>query len=325
MEKKLELVEILRHYDLRVGSIESYSLFHLLKTNRGPKILKVWDNIDKLSDTFHFKELLAKSGFRKIDRFIRTKDHSPYVVTNNIGYSLSDVIDGMSPSLERKIDMEIIGKTLAEFHLAMSKVKPDKPFVPWSTHFERGLKQFKTIETNLMAKKNKSTFDKILLEDMEKHQVQIKHSIQIAKNAEEKTIKNRIEPIWCHGNMSNQSFKIDEYGEGWITDFNVPVVDFPSYDLAKLASRIYMKSNYNIELVKAIIDHYQEKIPLVLEDKLWILTYLAFPHDLWKFIYMNYIAKTLRLEQIHDKYKVITEQQVHVGKLYQDLFNYFDL
>lgn len=321
-----ELVDVIRHYDLRVGTVESYPSFHVLKTDRGTKVLKLWNDIDTLDEAFKLRESLATSGFRKISRFIRTKKDTPYVEYNGLGYSLTDIIDGMAPSTVREKDIQLVGRILAELHLAMSKIKVNQSFKPWSHHYYRGLEQFKLIENNIKQKTNKEPLDELILEDMPRHQEQINQSIQMARKVEKNSFKNGMEPKWCHGNLQLTSFRIDEYGEGWLNDLGLPVVDIHAYDIAKLVSRVYIKSGYKPELVYQLLDAYQKIIPLQPDDKLWVLTYIAYPHDLWKFMYINYIAKVSHpANNLNQQYQNFLESQINLGKLYQLLFTYFDI
>jgi|GEM_PF-2947053 len=320
-----DLVDVIRRYEIRVASIDSYPLFHLLKTDRGTKVLTVWNDLETLKNSYRFKESLAKSGFRKINRFIKTKDYAPYVENQGIGYSLTDLVNGMTPTATRSQDIDLIGSTLAEFHTALENSQPDQPFELWSRHFNQGLEHLKKVEKELNEKTNKQPLDIKLLKDMPKHLEQVKQSILMAKKVEKNAFKNGLNVKWCHGNPQISSFRVDEYGEGWLIDLTVPVVDVPAYDLAKLIIRIYKKSGYNHQLMQGLLENYQKAKQLTIEDKLWLLTYIAYPHDIWKFIYVYYRVKIPQPEEINEQYTGLIEQQINLGSLYQFLFTYFAL
>ena len=324
IEVRLELVEVIRQYNLRVGTIESFKKMHILKTERGTKILKVWNDPKELEKAHFYKELLAKQGFRRIERFIHTRDGKPYVLYKGQGYSLSDLIEGLPPSIKRESDIRATGATLGEFHDSLSKIKTDKKFTRWSFHFENGLKSLSKLEGKL-KNTNKSEFDQIIINDLKAYKEQINQSIQMAKSVEKNLVKNGIEPIWCHGNPKINSFKIDEYGEGWLIDFNYPIVDMVAYDMGKLISRLYIKNNYDSKIVLTFIDSYQNIKPLRPDDKLLLLTYIAYPHNIWKFlqIYLNGSIDTQLTNK--ESYEQLVEEQVNMGKLYQELFTYFKL
>lgn len=325
MPIKNEIVSVLRNYEIRLGSIENYPSFHVLKTDRGVKVLRVWKNIQAIEQAFTSRELLAKSGFRKIDRFIRTKTGEPYVIDQGIGYSLTDVIDGLPPTIGRKMDMEIIGKTLGELHSALAKVKVDNRFELWSSHFERGLEHLSKIEEKIKNRPVKGELDELILKDIPQYKSQIQQSIQMAQKVERNAFKSGEEPRWCHGNLTLNSFKIDEYGEAWLSDFEHLVVDIPAYDLAKLISRVYLKSGSDIQMIQPILSSYDQFIPLETNNKLWILTYIAYPHDIWKFLHLYHGTKVSNQARVKEHYLAIEERQIKLDKLYQGLFTYFNL
>lgn len=324
---KIELVDIIRQYDIRVGTIESYPSFHVLKTDRGSKVLKVWNDIETLKQANNFRETLVYSGFRKIDRFISTKDGKQYVLHKDQGFTLTDLSGGMVPSTNREMDIKIVGTTLAQFHQAVNKinVKDDESFKIWSKQFERGLEHINNIEKNISDRNNKNKLDETVLSELTKFKKQVSQSIQMAKKVERNYFKNGNTPKWCHGNLNLSSFRVDEFGEGWIIDLGIPVIDIPAYDTAKLISFIYKKSGYNVTMVNHILDNYQEVLSLETEDKLWILTYIAYPHDLWKFLYIYYVVKVPKINDQNKQFDNLVEEQIKIDKLYHHLFSYFEL
>lgn len=324
-EIKLDLVDVMRQYHFRVGTIESFKTFHILKTDRGTKILNLWQDIHQLEQVHYHQEILVSKGFRKIDRFIRTKAERPYVIYKGIGYTLSDAINGISPSIKRENDLEIVGKTLGALHSALITIKVNKPFIKWSYHFEKGYQSLNELQTKLTIKQNKTQIDQLVLADISSYKEQINQSIQMANKVERNMMKNQIEPIWCHGNLTLNSFKIDELGQGWIIDYRTPIVEIASYDLAKLVSRLYLKNGYDFKPIKLIINNYKEIKPLSTDDKLWILTYIAYPHGLWKLYQLYKLGKAESEIESIEQYQRLIEEQINLGKLYQELFTYFEI
>ncbi|OEF98067.1 hypothetical protein BHF71_03340 [Vulcanibacillus modesticaldus] len=321
----MNLVEVLRQYELRVATIETYPSFYKLKTDRGTKILKKWNDIDTLKEVFRFKESLAKAGFRKIDRLIRTKEGKPFVLYEGHGYALTDWIDGKKPSIFDEEDLKILGTTLGNFNLATAKININHQIAPWSEHFFRGLKHLQYVERYLDNKSDKNDLDEIILKDIVKLNEQVDRSIQMARKIEKTSFRIGIEPKLCHGNLYSESFKIDEYKEGWIVDLGLPIIDIPVYDIAKLVIRIYKESGFKDEIIYQFLNHYQSVKPLQKEEKYWILTYIAYPHNIWKFLYVYYVAKIPHPTENLSQYKKLMDEQINLGKLYQLLFTYFDL
>lgn len=322
---KLELVDVIRQYNFRVGIIESYKNHHILKTDRGVKILNVWQDLNKLEQINYHQELLANKGFRKMDHFIKTKDEKPYVIYKGLGYSLSDFIKGTTPSIKMESDLGILGTTLGDLHKALVEIKVNKPFIKWSYHFERGYHSLSELQRNLTEKQYKTEIEQLFLADLPSYKEDINQSIQMAKKVERNTLKNQIEPVWCHGNLTLNSFKIDELGQGWIIDYRIPIAEMASYDLAKLITSLYLNNRYDFKPIAIILNNYQVIKPLSTEDKLWILTYVAYPHGIWKFYQSFKFGKTGLEQEGIEQYHRLIEEQINLGKLYQELFTYFEI
>ena len=84
MKNNIEIIDVLRNYNLRVGTIDTFPSFYRLKTNYGPKIVNKWKDNTSIKNANNCRESLVKAGFRKLDRFIPTKEGNPFAVLNNI-------------------------------------------------------------------------------------------------------------------------------------------------------------------------------------------------------------------------------------------------
>lgn len=318
------IIRVLNHYAISVKNIESFPSFYKIETNKGVKLLRVWNDLETLEYAFNLRESIANTGFRKIDRFIRTKEGKGFIKDNDLGYSLVDWIDGRIPYTNNK-DMANMGESLAKFHLAVSKVETDNKYENWSFHFQRGLEHFKVAEQQIKDKGNKSNLDNVILSDLPGHIESIKKSIQMAKKLEKNTSKY-LQPILCHGNLKINSFKVDHYDQWWLIDLGIPVLDLPTYDIAKYFVNLYKDKEVSEEGLFTFIDSYKQFVSLKQEDKLWTLTYLKYPHEIWKFIYTYYVVKvpyeTINLET---KYNRIVEQQRKSEQIYKVLRKFFSV
>ncbi|GBF10829.1 phosphotransferase [Tepidibacillus sp. HK-1] len=318
--------DVLKNYNLQVEEIEEYSSFYKLKTNRGTKILRTWNDVETLDFAFQFRESLAYEGFRKIDRFIRTNDGQPYILNGDQGFVLTDWIEGKIPVSSNPEHMKTIGKTLAEFHQAMVKIKTNQTFEPWSHHFKRGLGHLMQIEKVVSQKQRKTPLDDIVLKYIPSQQAQMRRSIEMSEKLERTYFRNEKEPGWCLGNVQLNRFRIDRFEEGWIFDLGLPIYDLPAYDLAKMVAHVYQRNGFQEDIIYKLLDAYQEKNPLEIDDKKWILTYLSYPHDLWKFLYIYFIAKVPQKGySLERQYQQLVGLQINTEQLYQVLYVYFQL
>jgi Ser/Thr protein kinase RdoA (MazF antagonist) len=105
---------------MRVIRIQPQEDFYLLETNRGPKELRVWPRVDVLRWSFMWREQLARQGFRDVERFIRTRDAKPYVVSGRKGYTLTDHVRSWAPLTPTVEQAKLCGQVVASMHLAQS-------------------------------------------------------------------------------------------------------------------------------------------------------------------------------------------------------------
>jgi len=327
MTNALELNAVLQHYNLIVEQVEEYPSYYILKTNRGQKLLRSWNDFETINWTFEVREAISRAGFRKLDRFIRTKHGDPFVFVDNIGYFLTDWNEGVIPSVTKAEQMKLLANTLAELHLAMSSVQIEpllqKDWEPWSKHFERGIKHIEEIERAIAKKKEKTKLDDLVLSNLSTHQKQINDSVKLAKIVEANADLNN-QPTICLGKVQLNNFRIDSYGEAWLFDLGIPIHETPAYDLAKLSIQLYQKSQYQDEIVIDFFDQYQSIRPLEQSERQWILTYLNYPHDLWKFLYVNYIARVpVSKYNPENQYQQLLGVRLSIEQLYESLYRYF--
>ncbi len=289
MGNQSSLDQILQQYPVEVKEVEENPLYYKLSTNKGTKILKRWDSPKELQLHFQYREDLARAGFRKIDRFIRDSRGNPYIIQGLYGFSLTDHITGKIPTTSNN-DLIIAAKTIAEFHLASAKVEVKKQWKAWSPQYLRGLKHFQRIEEQLKEKKQKEPIDETVQSHITNLIETTRESVELVEKLERNLFRNGAQPQWIHGSLKLSSLRIDPYQEGWLSHLPLPIFDIPVYDLAKLSNHIYQKSNFDIDKISVLLEEYQQWIPMEKIDKQWMIAYLSFPHDLWKFLYSYYIA-----------------------------------
>ncbi|TCS83460.1 hypothetical protein [Tepidibacillus fermentans] len=317
---------IKENYDLNIEKWDHYQGSYKLYTNRGIKLVKVWNDNETLSSAFHLREQLAYSGFRTIDRFIRTTSGEPYILNGDEYMVITDWIDGRIPQVTNKDDLKRVSKQIAKLHIGLAKIRVDQDWEPWSKQFDHGLQHLHQIKDKIITKGKKNSFDEAILTHIDSQIEQIKQSILMADKVEKNHFRSGRIPQWCHGNLDLKWFRIDQFDVPWLIHFGIPVYDIPAYDVAKFLVHLYLKANYQEEPVFQFLNTYQEFIPLEKEEKLWILTYITFPHHLWKFLYIRYLSRFSQTRFANEQqYFQLIDLQKHHERLYRSLYRYFQL
>ncbi|WP_339059948.1 phosphotransferase [Tepidibacillus marianensis] len=326
MAQHLPLEQIQEKYDFAIENWEYDQNVYRLHTNRGKKLLKLWNDYDTLTFAFQLREHLAHHGFRTIDRFIRTQSGEPFVSWNDEYLVVTDWLDGSIPQVTDELDITKISKLTAKLHLSLAKMEVAQDWEPWSNQFERSLFHFNNVKDKITAKSKTSPFDELVLSHIDSNQEQVKQSVLMANKVEKNGFRSGREPQWCHGNLHLRHFRIDSHHEPWLIHFDIPVYDTPVYDLAKILVHLYIKSNYQDEPIFQALNAYQEIVPLQKEEQLWILTYLTFPHHLWKYLYICYLSglPQTRFSDEQQYIQLIDLQKQQEG-LYRSLYQYFGM
>ena len=326
MKDRLPIEYLEAEYNLQIEEIEQMKGTYRLRTNRGKKLLKVWNDQEFLTSAFELREQLVRNDYRKIDRFIRTGTGEPYLQSGESYLVLTDWIEGVIPQVANQEHIKLISRQIAKMHIAFANLNVNQEWEPWSNQFDRGSQHFQKIKDKITTKSKKSTLDEFVLAHLESHQAQINQSIQMATKIEKNSFRSSRMPQLCHGNLELKSFRIDSFQEPWLVQLGMPVVDTTAYDLAKYLMHLYIKSNYQDEILFRALDVYQETLPLQKEEKLWILTYLSYPHHLWKFLYIRYLSGYPHTRFADEQqYLQLVDLQKQLEHLYRSLYQYFRL
>jgi len=108
---------IAKEYTFHIYHIVPFENGYLAETNVGRKRISIWKEKRVVNFSFTWREKLAENGFRQVDRFIRTRDGSPYVKVEDEYVVVQDVFQGEKLSLATKKEWQHLGSILgALFH-----------------------------------------------------------------------------------------------------------------------------------------------------------------------------------------------------------------
>ncbi len=282
-----ELNRFFELYDLEVYQINPIAELLILDTNRGKKVLKLWNDLITLKEADWLREEIAKNGFRLFDRFIRTKNGEPFIEWQNEGVVLTDWIEGRVPDSTSYSDTLSMGRTVALLHQALPKSKQSNTF-HWHVRFQQTDQQLQKINNNLTEKINKDEVDFAFLKEFSNNQTRIKRALQLMEDDKINLVTYSI-----HGNLRPESFRIDYYGNTWVLGLGMGTNEILIYDLAKLARVVYQESGYEINAIINLLNSYQELRELSKTERKYLLAYLIYPHNVWKEAYIHYFVRPM--------------------------------
>ncbi len=92
----------------------------------------------------------------------------------------------------------------------------------------------------------------------------------------------------CHGDPASRNFVIDKAGQIHMIDFDSMKADLPIVDLWRFLRRVLSRDQWNLGLVKQIVDGYNSHYSLDQEDYLLLSIFLSFPEKIWRILHQYY-------------------------------------
>ncbi len=297
----INLDEIARGFGCRVLASKPMRAVNMVQTDQGLAIIKeVFREPDKILYIHNLKEYLFESGFTCLDRYMLSVYQLPFLFVDNRVFVMERFIKGRECSFTNPFDREKIVKALARLHLA------GKGYVPptgsasrnnigkWKKSDSSKLNDLLAFKRLAKAKKKKSRFDRLFLEDVD-HYIEMgwrgfdtlnhsQYDVVCDKAARDNTV--------CHHDYTYHNLIIDEFGNVNVIDFDYSCHELPVYDLAALILKILRRYSYDIDMAVQLMQYYHEVSPLNRDDCILMLSLFEFPQKFWRIAERYYNGKT---------------------------------
>ncbi|MDN9012556.1 hypothetical protein [Brevibacillus laterosporus] len=277
-KEQLDISPICKRYKLKTTKITPKVDYYLIETNRGTKEIRVWPRIEYMRWSYGWREQMARQGVKNVERFIRTKDSKPYVVSNKKGYSLMDHHRVAEPIAYTIDNMLECGRITAQMHLAQQAQSLQiggellrREQLHAQQVLDRTKKFLKQWERDQNAKKrNKwgSLFPSIL-ERMERSATLIQ-SVSLPDEVLAASHKELSRKNWVM--VDDQVF---------LRGFYKTSLTVQHKDTASFLHEIALDGG-DQALVDAFLDGYEEVKPLNYEEFRLLLSFMAYPQELWR-------------------------------------------
>ncbi|MFM1652338.1 phosphotransferase [Brevibacillus sp. B_LB10_24] len=277
-----ELNRICQRYRMRVIRIQPQKDFYLLETNRGPKELRVWPRVDVLRWSFMWREQLARQGFRDVERFIRTRDAKPYVVSGRKGYTLTDHVRSWVPLTPTVEQANLSGQLVASMHLAQSSqsapaavelLNREQAQVAAETERVRNLYDAFTSRSRLWRPEDKWVASQFrpLLERMERG------TRLLSPEAFDVTSLAVSHRFMDRGNLGLNKERI------YLRGFYSPSLSVQQRDTAHfLRDLLFCGDGAERDRIDAFLDGYEAVKPLAHSEYRLLLAFMVPPQELWQ-------------------------------------------
>ncbi|UOF90177.1 hypothetical protein LSG31_20315 [Fodinisporobacter ferrooxydans] len=277
-------------------------------TDKGKKILDAYEDVQMLWQDFDVAEYLARHGYRRIPRMIRTLYGDPYVHVHDKWFVLTDWIDGRKLRFSPEDVLPAI-RNLAAVHQALRGFEYfeymedglSKPQLQWAEIMRASISDMESALLEWKKIAQKDLIQTRFLEQSELLQNQIRH-VSSAFGSENMTI----DPLdRCVGGAPFDQQWMSPSGKVYFRQVPKPIEDTPVFDLARCC--LYAVEQGHSDAIADLIQEY-EKIRELSEMELrQIATYASFPHGLWKLFYL-YRRRRASMEQLHGLFRQTLDQ-----------------
>ncbi|WP_094701954.1 hypothetical protein [Brevibacillus laterosporus] len=291
-KEQLDISPICKRYKLKTIKITSKADYYLIETNRGIKEMRLWPRVEYMRWSFGWREQMARQGVNNVERFIRTKDSKPYVVANKKGYSLTDHHSEAEPIAYTLDNMLECGRMTAQMHQAQQAQALQiggKLLKREQMHAQEVVERTKNFlkqwerEKNVRQRNRWGSLFPSILERMERSASLIKDvslpEEVLAASHKELTRKN-----WV---------MVDD--KVFLRGFYKTSLTVQHKDTASFLQEIALDGG-DPALIDAFLDGYEEVKELSYEEFRLLLSFMAYPQDLWKTL-----EKTLQARTKEDK------------------------
>ncbi|HEU4964873.1 MAG TPA: hypothetical protein VFV52_13595 [Bacilli bacterium] len=305
------LESVLPRYDMRVHGIAPLDAHTcLVDSDRGVKRLRIDTEARNVSKRHELWEHLAKNGFRRVPRHIRTLHGDPWVEVNDTHYTMADEWEGRVPQMSA-VDMRLAGRNLARLHRAAKGLTlSDDLALPmrhgtWLNRFSKAGEELALRQAQWEGMRDHNPLQQTFLQHYDWIAEQINGAVNglVEGQYEQAARQAQEERAFAVGDYRLSDLRIDPAGRVATLYVDDAVADIPLYDAAKFAHGLLERGEN--ELATMFLDAYAEEAGLHQGDVMILEAYFNFPHAAYR-----HLTQYIRLKKGADTFAKRLEQAV---------------
>jgi Ser/Thr protein kinase RdoA (MazF antagonist) len=278
----LQLRKLLSNYNLQGQDFEPIKQGYLTATNKGRKLVTIWDNADTLRWSNGWREQLANTGDMLTGKFHYNRNKKKYIRYQGKYFVLSDAPRGSVPKGGSLDECQQIGAVLARLHDVIAHVKSPAGHQPSSLvdalNLAAGLVEIERIREKFMAKESLTLADELLYVNLPSLYQRMSRAHQLWDQ-----VKDAVQAF----PLSFPDFSLDQLvktDQSWFVLGGAhDSLSFLHQDTALLVKDLFQKSGWSIAAITAFLDGYEANRPLAKEELVYVLIHMVIPNEIWKF------------------------------------------
>lgn len=318
MEQLKKLLSTYRLKALRIDPIENG---YLIETNKGRKVVTIWDNAYLLKWSNQWRERMFAKGVDGVERFLVNNNKKKYIRYQGKYFVLSNAPVGSEADFSKMDQCLEIGELFAKFHLALDQIDRgklanishtslDEPF------FSEGDTAIKQVMSLIEQKEHPALTDELVYQNLPLLYKRFRRAFELWEG-----IRGVIDtfPLSLSRYLPKQMLR-NETGWNVGGGYNQPLGPLHQ-DTVYLIRQIYENSSWNVEAVLSFLRGYENQRKLTDNEMVFILVQMAVPFEVWPYIKDYFKQGALPEDQVESFVEVIRRQKywddlaVHVARV----------
>lgn len=281
--------------NLKITDVTPLRKVFILQTEEGRKILK---NIEYSIERLEFINQCINTVRNKVPNVMKLREFNNgkcYFLWKDKKYIIMDLIEGREVTFTNPLEIEMCGRLIASIHkestnfienISKALNKELKNLIEKSLveRFEEGILDIKNIKKMVGSYKYKKEFDKLFLDNVDEHIVEMEKALELISFSGYSTFRDNINRLSvCHNDLAEHNFIIKEDKVNLI-DFDYCTIDLRIVDLADFILKSIKNVAFDIEKAILAINSYNEIYPLNKEEYKMLYIVLLFPRDFYSLV-----------------------------------------
>lgn len=310
---------VLEQYPVTVYGTKKGRGVLILDTDRGCKVLQEYRGSKRhMEAEDQVLSFLKEKRGLLVDAYVRTKEGELSATSEEgISYILKDGYPFSECNVSSRSELETAVRMLAKLHMLLrgmdgrERIKKDS-LVGNSLvdEMEKHNRELKRIRAFIRNKKKKTGFELCIMKSFDTMYAQAEEALYLLYDSRYmKLYKEAVgQGYICHGSYNQHNVMVDS-GQVAITNFQKISIQMQILDLYQFMRKILEKHNWSLELGSMMLEDYNRILPISKEEAKILRAMFLYPEKYWKQMNFYYNSNKAWIPQRNiDKLKHAADQ-----------------
>ncbi len=309
-------LEVLQQYEVETEKVRRGRGAWICERPDGMKLLKEYrGTLKRLEFEEEVLKELKNQGIQSVDQYVRNRDGELIAAAlDGTKYILKDWFTDRECNLKDNREVLSCVREIGRLHRALRGIAWRDEWSLGSTmppglaeEMKRHSREMKRVRTFISNKRKKSEFELCVIQDFDEFYRQALEAQEGLELLGKKQGRDRL--FLCHGDLDQHHVLIGNRDTAFI-EFNQMHLGSQMADLYRFMRKVMEKHGWNEQLGLAMIDSYDQVLPIDGEDRECLYYLFLYPEKYWKQLnYYNNANKAWIPAKNVEKLKLLEAQQ----------------